>query len=60
MKNFKNSDSSYFDAVIYSIMFYNTEGKILEKSKIAEVLGSYFYNELLEIKDKVKLDRTIF
>ena len=41
-------------------MFYKSEGKILEKGKIAEVLGVDFYNELLEIKEQAKLDRTIF
>ena len=41
-------------------MFYRTEGKILKKYKIAEVLGPNFYNELLEIKDEIKLDKTIF
>ena len=60
LKNFKNSDNSFSDAVIYGIIFYKTDGKIPEKGKTAEVLGSYFYNELLEIKDEVKLDRTIF
>ena len=60
LKNFNDSDNSFFDAIIYGIMFYKSEGKILKKSKIAEVLGSDFYNELLEIKDEGKLDRTIF
>ena len=60
LKNFNDSDNSFFDAIIYSIMFYKSEGKILKKSKIAEVLGSNFHNELLEIKDEGKLDRTIF
>ena len=32
----------------------------MEKSKAKEVLGVGFYNELLEIKDDVKLDRTNF
>ena len=41
-------------------MFYKSEEKVLEKSKAKEVLGVGFYNELLEIKDDAKLDRTIF
>ena len=60
LKNFSDSDNSFFDAIIYGIMFYKSEGKILEKGKIAEVLGVDFYNELLEIKDEAKLDRTVF
>ena len=60
LKNFNDSGNFFFDAVIYGIMFYKTEGKILEKYKIAEVLGPDFYNELLENKDEIKLDKTIF
>ena len=41
-------------------MFCKTEGKILEKYKIVEVLGPDFYKELLEIKEQIKLDKTIF
>ena len=33
---------------------------MLQKVKIAEVLSSDFYNELIEIKDEIKLDRTTF
>ena len=41
-------------------MFYKSEGKIIDKNKIEEVLGDDFYNDLLETKDEIKLDRTIF
>ena len=41
-------------------MFYKSEGKIIDRNKIEEVLGDNFYNDLLEIKDEIKLDRTIF
>ena len=60
LKNFNDGDNSFFDAIIYSIMFCKSEEKILEKGKMAEVLWSDIYNELLEIKNKIKLDRTIF
>ena len=60
LKYFNDSDNSFFDAIIYGIMFCKSEGKVLEKSKAKGVLGVGFYNELLEIKDDVKLDRTIF
>ena len=36
------------------------EGKTINKGKAEDVLGNYFYNDLLEIKDDIKLDRTIF
>ena len=60
LKNSKDSENSFFDAIIYDLMFYKSEGKIIDKNKIEEVLGDGFYNDLLEIKDKIKLDRTIF
>ena len=41
-------------------MLYKSEGKIIDKNKIEEVLRDDFYNDLLEIKDEIKLDRTIF
>ena len=58
MKNFTDSDNSFSDAIIYG-MFYKSEGKIIEKDKVEEVLGADFYSDLLEIKDEVKVDRTI-
>ena len=39
-------------------MFYKTE-KNHNQDKIREVLGHDFYNDLLDIKDTIKLDRTI-
>ena len=60
LKNFDDRDNSFFDVIIYGVMFHKSEGKILEKDKIAEILRPDFYNELLEIKDEIKLDRTIF
>ena len=41
-------------------MFYKSEGKIIDKYKIEEVLGNDFYNDLLKIKNEIKLDRIIF
>ena len=40
-------------------MFYKSNGEIIDKNKIVEVLGEDFYNDLLEIKDEIKLDRTL-
>ena len=60
LKNFKDSENSFFDAIIYSLMFYKSEGKIIDKNKIEDLLGNDFYNDLLEIKDEIKLDRIIF
>ena len=40
-------------------MFHKSHGQITEQNRITEVLGKHFYNELLDIKDKTKLDRTL-
>ena len=40
-------------------MFYKSNGEIIDKNNIVEVLGEDFYNDLLEIKDEIKLDRTL-
>ena len=41
-------------------MFYKSEGKIVDKNKIKELLGEDFCNDLLEVKEQIKLDRMIF
>ena len=41
-------------------MFCKSEGKIIDQNKVREVLRDDFYNDLLGIKDAIKLDRTIF
>ena len=59
-ENFEDSENQFFDAIIYGVMFYKSNGEIIDKTKIVEVLGEDFYNDLLEIKDDIKLDRTLF
>ena len=41
-------------------MFHKSNGKILDQARIIEALGEDFYNDLLDVMNKVKLDRTIF
>ena len=61
MKNFDDSKNSFFfDTVIFGAMFYKSEGKTIVQDKVKDVLGNDFYNDLLEIKDEIKLDKTIF
>ena len=60
MKKFDDGKNSFFDAVIYIAMFYKSEGKTIDKDKAKERIGNDFHNDLLEIKDEIKLDRTIF
>ena len=50
----------FFYFVIFGAMFYKSEGKTIVKDKVKDVLGNDFYNDLLEIKDEIKLDKTIF
>ena len=59
-ENFEDSENQFFDAIIYGVMFYKSNSEIIDKTKIVEVLGEDFYNDLLEIKDDIKLDRTLF
>ena len=54
------SKKSFFDAIICGIMFYKSEGKLIDKDKIKDAHGSNFYNDLLEIKHNIKLHRKIF
>ena len=60
IKNFDGSNNPFFDSIIYSLMFYLTEGKNIDKNKAKEIIGNEFYIELLEIKDDIKLDKTLF
>ena len=59
MKNFGDSENQFFEAVIYSAMFHKSKGEILDQTRITEVLGEDFYNDLLNVKNKIKVDRTI-
>ena len=60
LKNFDHSENSFFDTIIYGAMFYKSDGKVIDKNKVRDVLEDDFYNDLCEIKDDIKLDRTIF
>ena len=54
-KILKTVKINFFDAIIYSVMFYKSNGEIIDKNKIVEVLQEHFYNDLLEIKNEIKL-----
>ena len=41
-------------------MFHKSNGEITDQNKSIEVLGEDFYNELLHIRHKIKLDRALF
>ena len=60
MKNFGDHENQLFDSVIYGFMFHKSNGEMLDQDRIIEVLGEDFYNDLLEVKVKVKLDKKIF
>ena len=60
LQNFKNTDNPFFDSILYGVMFKISEGKILENNKVNDVLGKNFYEELLEIKDDIQLDKILF
>ena len=60
LQNFKNSDNTFFDSILYGVMFKISEGKTLEKDKAYDVPGKIFYKELHEIKDGIQLDKILF
>lgn len=62
LKIFKEgSDNPFFDAISFGVMTYMTEGKkTIDWGKIQEATGNDFYNDFLEIKDDIKLGRSIF
>ena len=53
LKNFGNRENQFFDALIYGILFYKSNGQITDQNRIIKVLGGDFYNELLEIRTKL-------
>ena len=61
LQSFENIDNSFFDSIVYGVMFRITEGKAaLEKNKANDVLGKDFYEDLVEIKGDIQLDKTLF
>ena len=57
----EDTDNPFFDATIFGLVTYMTEGEEENDwGKIQETRGNDFYNDLLEIKDDIKLDRSIF
>ena len=61
LQSFENIDNSFFDSIVYGVMFRITEGKAaLEKHKANDVLGKDFYEDLVEIKGDIQLDKTLF
>ena len=60
LKNFGDNENQFFESVIYGVMFHKSNGEILDQARIIEVLGEDFNNDLFNVNNKVKLDRTIF
>ena len=65
LKTFQNFDgeggNSFFDSVIYGLMSRKIEGKEKPRRERAkEVPGEKIYEELVEIKEEIKLDRRAF
>ena len=60
MKIFEDSENQVFDAVIYNIMYYRCDGEPIVRKKMVEIFGGNFFNNLKEIEEEIKLDRTLF
>ena len=39
LKNFEGTENQFFDAIVYSVMFYKSNGEIIDENKEVEVLG---------------------
>ena len=59
LKKFDGGRNQLFDAVIYGIMYYRCDGEPIVREKIVEVLGENLFNNLKEIEEEIKLDRTL-
>ena len=55
-----NSENSFFDAVIYGLMFKLTEGKIVSRDKVESILEAEFYKDFCEVKDQLQLDTSMY
>ena len=55
-----NNENSFFDAVIYGLMFKLTEGKIVSRNKVKSVLEAEFYKDFCEVKDQLHLDTSMY
>ena len=53
------NENSFFDAVIYNLMFKLTEGKIVSRDKVESVLEVEFYKDFCQIKDQLQLDTSM-
>ena len=62
LSSFEDSgtENSFFDAVIYGLLFKLPEGKSLAKDKVESVLGTEFYKDFCDVKDKLKLDTSMY
>ena len=60
LQNFENTDNPFFDSKIYGVKFRISKRKDLEKNKAKNAIGKDFCEELLEIKDDIELDKTLF
>ena len=61
LQNFENTNNPFFDSIVYGLMFRITEGKVaLEKNIANNILRKDFYEGLVEIKDGIQLDKTLF
>ena len=60
LQSFENTDNPFFDSIVFGLMFKITEGNVLQNNKVNDVLIKDFYEGLLEIKDDIQLDETLF
>ena len=55
-----NKENSFFDSIIYGLLFKLTKGKSLVRDKVESVLGREFYNDICKVKDQLRLDTSMY
>lgn len=54
------NENSFFEAIIFGLMFRLTERKLTSKDKVESVLGVDLYKDFCEVKDQMWLDTSIY
>ena len=55
-----SSEDSFFDAVIFGLIFKFTEGKTTSRDKVENVLGVDLYKDFCEVKGQLQLNTSMY
>lgn len=54
------TENSFFEAIICGVLFKLSDGKSVTKNKAENVLGRDLYSAFCEVKDKLKVDTSMY